>query len=367
MDVPKIIDDLYAGTLDPTVWDRAILGIADAVRASGAILFALDPNTGAVLRHESHRIDPVLLSDYERYWSLEDFRLKYVLAMPTGEPATEVSLGIPLKGTPLYHEYLLPVDSPHFLPVWLHKSKEKVVALSLQGTHKRGAFEPRDIETIRMILPHFARAFEIRDRLEAAQVRAGNFADLLDTTAQGVIVLDRRMKILEANSAASALLMEGSALQRAKDGVLMMRAIGDDRLCRWRPPSSVCKGSADTLVHVTRGNRLPLSMLVLPVPALKASWMSGNPAWVLLLFDPERRLAVNKLVIMRDLGISEREGEVASLLAAGFQIDHIAKRLHVTVHTVRSQIKSTFHKTGCHTQAQLVKRILLGPGIAALL
>jgi DNA-binding CsgD family transcriptional regulator len=364
VDIPKIIDDLYEGTMDPVAWDRAVLGIADSVRASGAMLFAFNPGNWAVLRAENHRVDPHAAAEYARYWTFEDFRINYFLAMPTGQPGTEVSLDIPLKGSRLYHEFLLPVDVPHFLPVWLHKSKEKVVGLSLQGSRKRGAFGTQDLETIRRILPHFARAFEIRDRLEAAEVRAANFATLLDTATFGVIVLDAQLKVLETNAVASTILLEDPVLQRGKDGVLITRSHGCDRLCKWKLPCSAIKGSAEALMHLPREDKLPLSVLVLPVPALKGSWISGAPAWVLLLFDPERRLAFNQSLIMRDLDLSEREARVASLLAAGLQIDEIARRLHVTVHTVRSQLKTAFHKADCHTQAQLVKRLLLGPGCA---
>jgi hypothetical protein len=168
------MEDLYEGTLDTAVWDRAILGIADAVRASGAILFAFDPSTGAVLRNENHRVDDQLVADYASHWTFEDLRLPYCLTMAKGQPQTEVSLGIPLKGTAFYNEYLVPVDMPHFLQVWLHKSEEKVVGFSLQGSLKRGAFAPQDVETVRGIVPHLARAFEIRARLEAANVRAAH-------------------------------------------------------------------------------------------------------------------------------------------------------------------------------------------------
>jgi DNA-binding CsgD family transcriptional regulator/PAS domain-containing protein len=365
VDAPRLIEDLYEGTLDPTVWERAVLGIVDSVRASGAILFAFNPSTGAVLRNENHRVDPHVVEDYRRYWTFEDFRLSHVLAMPTGQPATEVSLSIPLKGTRLYHEYLLPVDMPHFLPVWLHKSKEKVVSLSIQGSHKRGAFDRQDVETIEKILPHFARAFEIRDRLEAAEVRAATFSSLLDATTFGVIVLNRNLKILEANAVASAIFKDGAGLQRGPDGALLIRCRDADRLFRPKLPNTACRGSADAVLHVPRGGGLPLSVMVLPVPALHASWISGEPAWVLLVFDPERRLAISQLVVMSDLGLSEREAQVASLLAAGLQMHQIAKRLHITVHTVRSQLKSAFQKTDCHTQAQLVRRLLLGPALAS--
>jgi len=365
VDVAKIIEDLYEGTLDPGAWDRAILGVADAVRASGAMLFAFNPSKQSVLRDENHRVDPQTVRDYARHWTYEDDRLKFFLDVPAGEPVTEVSLAIPdLKRSPIYNEFLLPVDLPHFMPTWLHKSQEKAVAISLLGSSARGAFEPHDIETIRSLLPHLTRALEIRDRLEAAEVRAANFANLLDTTTFGVIVLNAEMKILETNAVASAILREDPVLQRGKDGVLITGSPGGGRLSKWRLPSSVAQGSADGLMHLPRRDKLPLSVLVLPVPMLRTSWMAGAPAWVLLLFDPERRLAVDQSLIMRDLGLSEREALVATLLAAGLQIDDIAKRLHVTVHTVRSQLKTAFHKTECHTQAQLVKRVLLGPGPA---
>jgi DNA-binding CsgD family transcriptional regulator/PAS domain-containing protein len=363
LDVLKIVEDLYEGALDPVVWDRAILTVADSVRASGAMLFAFNPSNQAVLRDENHRVDPQVVSDYARYWTFEDFRLRYLFAQPTGQPATEVSIGIPLKGSRLYHEFLLPVDLPHFLPVWLHKSKEKMVCLSLQGSNKRGPFDVADLETIRRILPHFARAFEIRDRLEAAEVRASNFANLLNTTTFGVIVLNGQKRILEANAVALALLEGGSGLQRGKDGVLLTNYPGGDRVFKYGD-TSTSRGAADALTHIPRDGKLPMSVLVLPIRAWRTSWMSGEPVWALLLFDPERKLAVNQQLIMRDLDLSEREANVAALLAAGFQLDQIARRMHVTVHTVRSQLKSAFQKTGCHTQAQLVKRLLLGPGFA---
>jgi DNA-binding CsgD family transcriptional regulator len=366
VDVSKIIDDLYEGTLDPVAWNRGVLGIADAVRASGAMLFAFNPSNGAVLRDENHRVDPQVVADYERYWTFEDFRLKYFLAVPTGQPATEVSLAIPLKGTRLYHEYLVPVDMPHFLPVWLHKSKDNVVGLSLEGSRKRGAFEMQDLETVRRILPHFARAFEIRDRLEAAEVRAANFANVLDATSFGVIVLGARDQILETNALASAMLRGDSGLQRRKDGALITTPTGGERLTNRGLAGAAAQGPADALMHITREGKLPLSVLILPVPKCRASWISGEPVRVLLVFDPERKLAVNKELLMRDLGLSERESNVAALLAAGFQLEQIARRLSVSVHTVRSQLKSAFLKTGCHTQAQLMKRLLLGPAFASL-
>jgi DNA-binding CsgD family transcriptional regulator len=120
----------------------------------------------------------------------------------------------------------------------------------------------------------------------------------------------------------------------------------------------------DALLHVPRKGRLPLSILVIPTSPSRTSWVSGDPTYVLLVFDPERQLAMNEQLLATDLGLTDRESQVVALLAGGLQIEQIAQHLQVTVHTVRSQLKAAFHKTGCHTQAQLVKRLLLGPGSA---
>jgi hypothetical protein len=82
VDVGKIIEDLYEGTLDPGAWDRAILGVADAVRASGAMLFAFNPSKQSVLRDENHRVDPQTVRDYARHWTYEDDRLRFFLNVP---------------------------------------------------------------------------------------------------------------------------------------------------------------------------------------------------------------------------------------------------------------------------------------------
>jgi len=358
---PEIIEDLYGGTLDPVAWDRAIVRIADSVHAAGAMFFAFNPSDNSVLRDENHRVDPLIVHDYARHWTYEDARLGSFLNVAVGQPVTEVSLAIPgWRRSPIYNEFLLPVDLPHFMPIWLHKSKEKAVGLSLLGSSARGAFEPRDIETIQHLFPHLARALEIRDRLEAAEVRAGNFANILDRASFGVMVLSDKKKVLEANAAASALLFQNSNLRRDREGVLRIGTANGDRDFQWSRDKS---GVVDALVHVPREGKLPLSILVVPVSRSRISWVSGDPAWVLLVFDAERQLALNEQLIAKDLGLSQREAQVAALLAARLQVEAIAQRMHVTVHTVRSQLKTAFQKTGCRTQAELVRRLLLGPGM----
>jgi hypothetical protein len=134
-----------------------MIGIADAVRASGAAMMAFNPSNGNVLRGETHRVDPSVIHDYRSTWAPQDCRLTPFLPtpVPVGQPVTELSLALSKwRREASVHEFLIPADSPHFMPAWLLKSDTKVVTLSMQGTRKREPFETEDMARFRCILPH---------------------------------------------------------------------------------------------------------------------------------------------------------------------------------------------------------------------
>lgn len=53
-------------------------------------------------------------------------------------------------------------------------------------------------------------------------------------------------------------------------------------------------------------------------------------------------------------GLSMREHEIVDLLAGGDRISGIAKRLGLSLHTVRNNVKSAFRKCSVHSQEQLI-------------
>jgi DNA-binding CsgD family transcriptional regulator len=75
----------------------------------------------------------------------------------------------------------------------------------------------------------------------------------------------------------------------------------------------------------------------------------------------ERRTQISAQRISSDLGISQREGEIAVLLGAGYDLKGIAARLNISIHTARTHIKAAFAKTGLRSQTELVHRIAKGP------
>jgi DNA-binding CsgD family transcriptional regulator len=56
-------------------------------------------------------------------------------------------------------------------------------------------------------------------------------------------------------------------------------------------------------------------------------------------------------------GLSAREREIATLIAAGLSTKALANRLYLSPWTVQDHLKSIFEKTGTHSRRELRARI----------
>ena len=117
------------------------------------------------------------------------------------------------------------------------------------------------------------------------------------------------------------------------------------------------------LLHIQRaGGKRPLSLVLAPIPTATNTWVAREPRWLLLVFDPDQRTSLSTDLVQQDLNLSPREADVAVRLAAGMSLQSIARELNVSLQTVRAHLKAVFQKTQLHTQADIVRRIVTGPG-----
>jgi DNA-binding CsgD family transcriptional regulator len=248
----------------------------------------------------------------------------------------------------------------------LHKGPDKVVALSFQATCHRGPFDESDAQCIKRLVPHVSRALEIRDRLETQQIRANTLSSAIEGLQFGLFVLDNKGCILDASGLAQELLRREPAIRREKDHTLWLREPAGSQLRDLVRKNEPSKGNSGGVFNVPRvGGLQNLSVLVAPMPAVPATWTGADPRWLVFVFDPERRAEPAAAIISRDLGISEREAEIAALLAIGCDLSRISQRLGISVHTARSHLKHIFGKTGIQSQSDLIRRILTSPAAYA--
>jgi len=178
-----------------------------------------------------------------------------------------------------------------------------------------------------------------------------------------VLILDGTGRLLEANALAVEHLRACNGIRLRADRTVSLREPAGVMLDRWIATGVPPTDNRDGLLHARRPLSLPLSIMVVALPPPRSAWISGDPRWMLMVFDPERRALASASLIAADLGISEREAELAALLAAGMEIDQVARRLGISLHTARTHLKSIYSKTGIGSRAELVRRICVGPSV----
>jgi DNA-binding CsgD family transcriptional regulator len=361
----KIVNGLYAGTMDGDAWGRAIDGIVELFGCTGAVLFAANPTTQLVLRDEVYRGDPDLMRTYRQTWAASDIRVARGLEIAVGEPHHERQLlsNELWNRSELLHEFLVPMDIPFILATWLQKSASKVVALTFQGGKSRGAFDAEEIDQLRKLVPHLRRSLEIRDRLEAAQIQVSTLSSLLEQTQLGVIALDRTGLVLQATGLADVVLKEAISMRRERDGTLWIREPAGSQIRPWILGGEPSRNNVSGFWRVARKKgRQDLQVLFAPAPSAgHPSWTMADARWLIFVFDEGARVPAEAMVIAWHLEITLREAEIAVLISMGTSLEAISSQLGITLQTIRTHLKNIFEKTGARSQSDLVRRVLLSP------
>jgi DNA-binding CsgD family transcriptional regulator len=233
-----------------------------------------------------------------------------------------------------------------------------VVAPAIQGTRARGAFTADERARIAHVLPHISRAIELKDRLALGAEVSAPLMSIADALSLGILLIDARGRVLEASRVAQQILAEADGMFTADGRIAFSRRIdGQAFSCLLTTPYSLDAG-APTLSIPRQRSRFPLSLLVVPVRSATEPWTSATRQWMLVIQVPsELRLPASEDVA-HEWRITSAEARVACLLAGGSSVAQIAATLHVSTHTVRTQLKSVYAKTGAASQLEVVRRLL---------
>lgn len=361
----SVVDALYEGVLDDQAWSAALARVADVVSGTGTLFFSCNPSTGEVYRYDLAGLDEAAMQTYQSNWIAQDVRYGPGLVRPVGEPQTESTLVLrrDFRRSAIYNDFLVPNDVPHFLAAWVIRSPTHGVAISVQGSRRRGPFDDEDRQTIATLIPHVRRVVDIKDRLTRTTVRADALLQSMDRLPFGVIVLAEDMTILEASKSASKNLASCDGLH-VIDGRLGFRRAADARAFAQALTQDLAgPRQRDGVVTMEKASRRdPLTLLVTPLAPGHQGWLRPGARYLVLVFEPDQVAQPSGPVLQIALGLTAAEADLAGLLAAGLSLAEAAERKQLSIHTVRTQLKSIYGKTGVTTQSRLIRLILTGPG-----
>jgi len=389
-----LIGSIYEAALEPDKWPGALQQLATYTDAASAAAFVVDLGAAAVGFMTVSGIDPKALDAYGAYYARIDPWNAFLGARAAGRPIVSqvVMDDDAFAGTEFCSDFLRPQDIFHAMGGFPLRSGSLAFLTGVQRPRNRGGFQPADLERMRAVFPHLARAARIHRRLAQAGGIAAGLTAALDRVPLGALLCDRQGRLVWMNRLAEELIRRDDGL-RLRQGRLeaasangttaaLRRMIATAALIGLHTPrrrmagggAGTSNGSAD-IESCEAGGVLtlprpwplkPLTVMVTPLsePAslMDITFDLPRPEALLLLSDPDRAVQLPTDRLTHAFGLTAAEARLAAALATGSSLTAYADAAKITIGTARWYLKQALAKTGAHRQSELVRHVITTVG-----
>ena len=193
-------------------------------------------------------------------------------------------------------------------------------------------------------------------------VQAGGFSGLgriiLDKLDRGVVLLDARGRVLDANSLAVRLLKAGDGMALRSGRFVFADAALELRLSRMIATAWRGRSGRHFAARVSRSAGAPYRVVVTPVPE---GADERDVAFVALIYAPDEQRDISTDVLRELYALTPAQAQVARSLFAGRSVEESAAALNLSPNTVRTHLKQIFTRCEVQSQAELLHLLAQGP------
>jgi len=249
----------------------------------------------------------------------------------------------------------------------LNKDDRKRARFSIQRSVTNGPFTDSDRATMKVLLPHVAKAMELSRPTQELMKAHGALMEAMDSLRIGVCVLDERGYVIISN--------DEFARQRDRYDVFRIDTAGRLRLHDRADPRRFDELRIGTHGHGRFGARprkeaivtddaspsAAICIEIAPFEKSDAFGISRFDGAVLYTIDTALGFHCDVKALQNVFALTDAEAETATMVGEGMTNPMIAERRDRAVQTVNTQVKTLLAKTGCTTRTEFV-RLLLGFG-----
>jgi DNA-binding CsgD family transcriptional regulator len=369
---------VYGAALDPLAWNDVMQSMQRS--------FPSVAQTFYLLHMRPHRIQPVSLVGIEPTWVRNFDALYFAADNPwirltgqlhrPGVVRTNERLDRFLRQrgalyrSSYYNEWMRPQGFKYTIGNTLLAEDGIVANVTLMRAPDMKTFGAAEVRAFELLSRHMTRALQMSIRLGRTEASATSTA-VLDALPRAVAIVGAQHQLLYANAAMEALLRRGDGLA-LRQGRLCATRAESQRLLAERiaaalsPTASSAAAPADAQpLRLHASSRGPLGLTVIPLVGRVGQTLIARPTVLLMASDETTPPRQSVAAICQRHHLTATEGRLAELLARGRGLRDAAQAMGITYGTARGYLKTVFEKTGVHTQAQLVARLLAQDGSAA--
>lgn len=359
----RLIGLIYDAVIEPARWHAALDAIRAHFRFYNAILGVNQWPSGDGILYVAVNVTP----------EQEAIALKYMTHMPDLWGGVERAYNMPLEepmlqsratdpatwmDNPYFSHFGAPQDLVDVIGVALVRDSRTIATLGMARHRSAPELTEAQMDDLRKITPHLARAVAIGRILDVAMVKAESFSAALDASSSAVVLVDDSGAVVHANKVAEVMLAAGDPL-RVRDGRVMLTTevvSGQLEAALKGVTNEATLGRRGMAIPTRRRDGTPLVARILPLAhrsvrggtiraATAAIFISGPTA------EPEA--PSDALHLLFDL--TPAEARVFTLAATGRPNKEIAQAIGVAPSTIKTHLQRIFEKTGSRKRADLVR------------
>ncbi len=368
-----LIGQIYDAAGDPNLWPGFLSQLSKILdlRAMNFVMTHNDPTDQIAVLPATWGLDEREIRDYEAYFAEIDPHRLPTLRQTAGTVG-RADLLVPdaeYIRSEYYNDFYAPIGLRHGFATLIHNDGQMTSVLVGHRSVDRGPADETDLEVLRRLTPHLQRARMLSLQLGTLQRQERIGHDLLDQIPIGLLFLDAKGRFVSANARGDEILREQDGLELSQ-GRLAAAHISDTRalgaiVAAACAPELRQESSAMSLRLDRPSGRRHLELMACPIDHESRFWYERSAAAFLVVSDGETELK-GAAARLRDLfGLTHAEAELTVALARGATVKEWARQRGVSVETVRWQLKQVFAKTGTSRQPELMRLVLLGPGMVS--
>ena len=363
--VDSLADRAYAAMVDFDRWPSFLVYLSNALGGCSPLLYRHDPQSKVGTFDLTVDHDPALKRAFNEHlyrcnvWL--NSRPQYVVPGRARTSHMMCSRRV-LLASQWWSDWCRPMGITQAIGATILKVGPITYNLSVCADDSRPAFGDADLRLLTALMPHLQRSMRMSMLLGDVRLRESSIALALDRLPTAVFLVTGRGRVLFLNQAAERLLLDRRGLSLGKDGLTTTLPADSTALRaligRAAETSANRVGDSGGTLAVRRpGGMRPLELQVSPIHLEDQHPLLEAPAALVYASDPETVPSSVAVELQRRFELTPAEARVAIAIGRGKTARQIADTWHLSIHTVRTQLKAVLAKTGASRQVDLVRLI----------
>lgn len=362
-----LVETIYEAAFNPGNWSGLAPSIAKVFNA-GSCKFQFQDmlRTRASVLCATGNYDERSNTDYEKYYFAKDPCVTEARKIGIGTPVLSQDMIAPevFLNSEVYNDYSRRIGVFHLVGAMLPVGSGAVAGIGIHRPYKAGTFDLQDKQTIALLVPHLTRALRIYRKMHGLELQGGIGLAALEAMAVGVMVVDATGKLLFSNTVAERLLQKGQGIT-VSHGHLRAQSAERNLVLQHTIREAIAgfsgRSSHAGMLVLQRRDALPLSLLISPAPGYRLGADLLQATAIIFVNNPDDRITPAEAALATQFRLTPAEARLTAAMLDGEHVDDYAIRTGLSPHTVKTQLKAVFAKTGCGRQSDLMRIVLANP------